>query len=150
VMLGLQNEREWQAFCERVLLQPALSTDERFCANFKRVANRAALREIIVGAFATLDFDAVIQRLEQAQIANARVNDMQGVWEHPQLKARDRWRQVDSPAGPLPSLLPPASCSAFVPRMDPVPALGEHTEALLAELGVPPEQAARMRRAGMI
>ncbi|MDH4608067.1 CaiB/BaiF CoA-transferase family protein [Pseudomonas sp. BN102] len=150
VMLGLQNEREWQAFCAKVLQCPELSTDERFSANFKRVANRSALRAIIVETFARLDFDAVIQRLEEAQIANARVNDMQGVWEHPQLKARDRWRQIGSPSGPLPSLLPPASNSAYAPRMDPVPALGEHTEALLAELDVPAEQAEQMRRAGMI
>lgn len=149
-MLGLQNEREWALFCDKVLRCPELSTDERFCANFKRVANRAALREIIVETFASLDFDAVIQRLEEAQIANARVNDMQGVWNHPQLKARDRWRQIGSPSGPLPSLLPPASNSAFEPRMDPVPALGEHTEALLAELDVPAELAEQMRRTGMI
>ncbi|MFZ6044583.1 CaiB/BaiF CoA transferase family protein [Pseudomonas sp. CR3202] len=150
VMLGLQNEREWQAFCEKVLGAPELSTDERFCANFKRVENRAALREIIVRTFAQLDFDSVIGRLERAQIANARVNDMQGVWDHPQLKARDRWREIGSPAGPLPSLLPPASSNAFTPRMDPVPALGQHTEALLAELDVPAEQVERMRRAGMV
>ncbi|SDI98794.1 itaconate CoA-transferase [Pseudomonas flavescens] len=135
VMLGLQNEREWQAFCERVLLQPELATDERFSANSRRSANREALRSIIVGTFAVLSAEQVIERLEQAQIANAHVNDMAGVWAHPQLKARDRWRQVDSPAGSLPALLPPGSNSAFSPRMDAVPALGEHTEALLAELG---------------
>ncbi|MRK21918.1 CaiB/BaiF CoA-transferase family protein [Pseudomonas sp. JG-B] len=150
VMLGLQNEREWQAFCEKVLQQPWLSTDERFSANFKRVANRTALRLIIVQAFSQLDFEAVIQRLDDAQIANARVNDMQGVWEHPQLKARDRWRRVGSPAGQIPSLLPPASNNAFEPRMDPVPGLGEHTAALLAELEVPADRIEEMRQAGMI
>lgn len=150
VMLGLQNEREWQTFCEKVLQQPWLSTDERFSANFKRVANRTALRLIIVQAFSQLDFEAVIQRLDDAQIANARVNDMKGVWEHPQLKARDRWRQVDSPAGQIPSLLPPASNNAFEPRMDPVPGLGEHTAALLAELEVSAERIEAMRQAGMI
>ena len=96
VMLGLQNEREWQAFCERVLLQPQLASDERFSANSKRSANRDALRAIIVETFAALSAEQVIERLEQAQIANAHVNDMAGVWAHPQLKARDRWRQVDS------------------------------------------------------
>ncbi|WP_230125521.1 CaiB/BaiF CoA-transferase family protein, partial [Pseudomonas sp. Bi70] len=135
VMLGLQNEREWQAFCERVLLQPQLASEERFSANSKRSANREALRAIIVETFAALSAEQVIERLEQAQIANAHVNDMAGVWAHPQLKARDRWRQVDSPAGALPALLPPGSNSAFSPRMDPVPALGEHTDTLLAELG---------------
>ncbi|MCY1313546.1 CoA-transferase family III [compost metagenome] len=114
------------------------------------MTNRSALREIIVQAFAELDFDSVIQRLEQAQIANARVNDMQGVWDHPQLKARDRWRQIGSPAGQIPSLLPPGSNSAFEPRMDPVPGLGEHTTALLAELDIPPGRVEELRKAGAI
>ncbi|OLU13107.1 CoA transferase [Pseudomonas sp. PA1(2017)] len=150
VMLGLQNEREWQAFCERVLLQPELAGDERFSANFKRSANREVLRGIIVETFAALNAEQVIERLEQAQIANAHVNDMAGVWAHPQLKARDRWRQVDSPAGSLPALLPPGSNSAFAPRMDPVPALGEHTDALLAELGYGEAQIAGLKVSGAV
>ena len=150
VMLGLQNEREWQSFCRQVLLQPDLSSDERFATNFQRVENRVALRALIVDAFAVLDFDTVIQRLEEAHIANARVNDMQGVWEHPQLQARERWRQIDSPAGPLPSLLPPASNSAFSPRMDAVPALGEHTASILTELNIPATEIEAMRQAGMV
>ena len=150
VMLGLQNEREWQAFCEVVLLQPELATDERFSANFKRSANREALRAIIVETFAALSAEQVIERLEQAQIANAHVNDMAGVWAHPQLKARDRWRQVGSPAGTLPALLPPGSNSAFSPRMDAVPGLGEHTEALLAELGYDAAVISGLRASGAI
>ncbi|MEQ9725816.1 CaiB/BaiF CoA-transferase family protein [Pseudomonas sp. WHRI 8822A] len=150
VMLGLQNEREWQAFCERVLLQPQLASDERFSANSKRSANREALRAIIVETFAALSAEQVIERLEQAQIANAHVNDMAGVWAHPQLKARDRWRQVDSPAGSLPALLPPGSNSAFSPRMDPVPALGEHTDTLLAELGYGETQIAGLKVSGAV
>ncbi|YCH23710.1 CoA transferase [Pseudomonas sp. D1-3] len=150
VMLGLQNEREWQAFCERVLLQPELATDERFSANFKRSANRETLRAIINEAFAALSAEQVIERLERAQIANAHVNDMAGVWAHPQLKARDRWRQVDSPAGSLPALLPPGSNSAFSPRMDPVPALGEHTDSLLAELGYGEAQIAGLKVSGAV
>ncbi|MEJ8835326.1 CaiB/BaiF CoA transferase family protein [Ramlibacter sp. AN1133] len=134
VMLGLQNEREWVAFCEKVLRQPALATDPRFTANYKRVAEREALRAIIVAAFASLSVAQVLERLEAAQIANAQVNTMRDVWGHPQLKARGRWTEVGSPQGPLPAMLPPGSWDV-APRMDPVPALGEHTDAILAELG---------------
>ena len=134
VMLGLQNEREWLSFCEKVLQQPALATDPRFTANFKRVAERVALRQIIVDAFASLTVAQVVQRLEQAQIANAQVNTMAEVWAHPQLQARGRWTEVGSPQGPLPAMLPPGSWDTG-PRMDPVPALGQHTDAILSELG---------------
>lgn len=135
IMLGLQNEREWVVFCDTVLGQPALATDPRYASNSLRTANRAALRGIIVASFAALDIGQVTARLEQARIANARVNDMRGVWEHGQLAARRRWREIDSPAGRLPALLPPATNAAYDARMDPVPALGEHTAAILAELG---------------
>ncbi|OVZ54115.1 CoA transferase [Pigmentiphaga sp. NML080357] len=135
VMLGLQNEREWRVFCERVLRQPELAEDPRFDANSRRTANRAALRDIIVAAFARMSADEVIAALEEAQIANARVNDMAGVWNHPQLAARGRWAEVGSPAGMLPALLPPGASSAFAARMDAIPALGQHTAGILAELG---------------
>jgi crotonobetainyl-CoA:carnitine CoA-transferase CaiB-like acyl-CoA transferase len=134
VMLGLQNEREWAAFCEKVLRQPGVATDPRFTANYKRVAEREALRGIIVEAFASLTVAQVLERLEAAQIANAQVNTMRDVWAHPQLKARGRWTEVGSPQGPLPAMLPPGSWDVG-PRMDPVPALGEHTDAILRELG---------------
>ncbi|WP_025809391.1 CaiB/BaiF CoA transferase family protein [Pseudomonas chlororaphis] len=150
VMLGLQNEREWAAFCDKVLLLPELAGDERFSANFKRSANREALRQIIVDSFARLTVEEVIERLEQAQIASARVNDMQGVWQHPQLKARDSWREVDSPAGKLPSLLPPARNAAFEPRMDGVPGLGQHSGAILAELGLSAEAIEQLQADGVI
>ncbi|MFP3443502.1 CaiB/BaiF CoA transferase family protein [Pseudomonas sp. SIMBA_067] len=150
VMLGLQNEREWQLFCQHVLIRPELADDDRFSANFKRVANRDALRALIIEAFAPLSFDTVIQRLDQASIANAKVNDMQGVWEHPQLKARDRWRRIDTAAGSVPSLLPPATSNAFAPRMGPVPALGEHSENILAELGLTHERIQQLRASGGI
>ncbi|MBA2931213.1 CoA transferase [Pseudomonas sp. CCUG 57209] len=150
VMLGLQNEREWQLFCDKVLLTPELAKDERFSANFKRVENRQALRALIVESFSTLNFDAVFDRLEHAQIANARVNDMQGVWDHPQLQARDRWREVETSAGSVPSLIPPGSNSAFEPRMDAVPGLGQHTEQVLRELGLDTDRIELMRAAGAI
>ncbi|MNO90440.1 Formyl-coenzyme A transferase [compost metagenome] len=150
VMLGLQNEREWHLFCEQVLLQPSLADDDRFSANFKRVENRDALRALIVEAFASLDFNTVIQRLDVASIANARVNDMQGVWQHPQLKARDRWRHIDTAGGSIPSLLPPATSNAYSPRMDAVPALGQHSESILVELGLPSERIQQLRTSGVI
>jgi itaconate CoA-transferase len=150
VMLGLQNEREWVAVCEHVLLQPALATDERFATNARRSAQREALRQVIVEAFSTLSAEQVVQRLERAQIANAHVNDLAAVWAHPQLQARSRWAEVGSPVGPLPALLPPGTASAWTPRMDPIPALGQHTEALLTELGCTPDEVAALRRDGVV
>lgn len=150
VMLGLQNEREWVAFCEKVLLKPELARDPRFSANFKRSENRAELRAIIVEVFSSLTADEVIARLDAAPIANAHVNDMAGVWEHPQLKARQRWTTVGSPAGELPALLPPGRNASFQPRMDPVPALGEHTERLLGELGYAEGDIQRLRQQGAV
>ncbi|MBD1550788.1 CaiB/BaiF CoA transferase family protein [Pseudomonas typographi] len=150
VMLGLQNEREWALFCEKVLLAPELASDPRFAANYKRSENRELLRQIIVEGFAQLTVDEVVARLEVAQIANARVNDMQGVWRHPQLHARDSWREIDSPAGKLPSLLPPGRNAAFTPRMDGVPGLGQHTTAILAELGIDTAEQARLAAAGIV
>ena len=134
VMFGLQNEREWASFCEHVLRQPELAADPRFAGNARRDAQREVLRAIIVAAFAGLSAPQALQRLDAAQIANARVNTMQQLWEHPQLQARGRWRQVGSPAGGLPALLPPGRWDQG-PRMDPIPALGEHTDAILRELG---------------
>jgi crotonobetainyl-CoA:carnitine CoA-transferase CaiB-like acyl-CoA transferase len=150
VMLGLQNEREWVNFCDKVLQRPELARDPRFTGNAKRVAERSALRGIIVETFAPLTAPQVVERLEAAQIANARVNTMHEVWEHPQLKARGRWREVGSPAGPLPALLPPGSWDDGDPRLDPVPGLGEHTDALLAELGVDAATVAALRAANAI
>ena len=135
VMLGLQNEREWKAFCEQVLLQPALAADARFDSNARRNAHREELRALILGVFNALDAAQVVQRLDAAGIANARVNDMAGLWAHPQLAARQRWCSVDTPAGPVQALLPPGANSAFDYRMEAVPAVGEHSAAILAELG---------------
>jgi crotonobetainyl-CoA:carnitine CoA-transferase CaiB-like acyl-CoA transferase len=145
VMLGLQNEREWVAFCEKVLLQPGLAKEERFATNSRRSEARAELRALIVAAFAAMTGDEVVARLEAAQIANAQVNAMADVWAHPQLKARGRWREVGTPAGPVPALLPPGSWQQGDPRMDPVPALGAHTDAILGALGYMPERIAALR-----
>jgi crotonobetainyl-CoA:carnitine CoA-transferase CaiB-like acyl-CoA transferase len=136
VMLGLQNEREWAQFCQHVLQQPALATDARFDSNASRNANRAELEKIILDSFAALTTAQVIERLDVAQIANARMNTMADLWAHPQLQARERWAMVGSPAGDLPALLPPGKQSAFDYRMDAIPKVGEHTEAILKELGV--------------
>jgi len=150
VMLGLQNEREWEVFCQQVLQQPGLARDPRFASNSKRTHDREALRRIIVETFSRLTAEQVIARLDEAQIANAHMNDMHDVWEHEQLKSRGRWTSVDTPAGPLPALLPPGAPDAASVRMDPVPALGEHTDAVLAELGCTPEHVAALRGAKAI
>jgi len=148
VMLGLQNEREWVQFCERVLLQPALAKDERFAGNAQRTAHREVLRGLIVQAFAGLTAAEVAERLEAAQIANAELRDLAGLWHHEQLAARGRWREVPTAAGPVPALLPPGSwgaAGAGEPRMDAVPELGQHTEAILAELGLDAPAIAALR-----
>lgn len=150
IMLGLQNEREWRVFCAQVLRQATLAEDARFISNSLRTANRDALRDLIVAAFADLSIEQVTQRLEDAQIANARVNDMAGVWAHPQLQARARWSQVDSPAGMLPALLPPASSNAFAPRMAAVPGVGQNTDAVLASLGYAPDQVAQFHASEVV
>ncbi|QJW83908.1 CoA transferase [Ramlibacter terrae] len=150
VMLGLQNEREWKLFCEKVLLQPALAADPRFDANAKRNANRAALRPLILEAFGALTAEQVIARLEEAQIANAHVNTVGEVWNHPQLRARERFVPVDSPAGPLQALLPPGVNNSFDYRMDAVPEVGEHTHAILRQLGRDDAAIEALRRQGAV
>jgi len=109
VMLGLQNEREWTAFCAEVLRLPELAADPRFSANARRHANRDELRAIILEVFHTLKAAEVVARLDAAQIANARVNTMEDVWAHPQLEARKRWTTVGSPVGEVPALQPPGT-----------------------------------------
>jgi len=150
VMLGLQNEREWKVFCEVVLRDAAIATDPRFDSNAGRNEHRDALRAIILEVFSGMTTQGVLERLDEAQIANARMNDMAGLWAHPQLAARDRWRQVGSPAGDIPALLPPGRVNSFDYRMDPVPAVGEHTEAILRELGQGDAQIDALRQTGAI
>ncbi|MEU5846653.1 CaiB/BaiF CoA transferase family protein [Saccharopolyspora shandongensis] len=134
VFLGVQNEREWVKFCEQVLDRPELAADPRFDANPKRVENVAELKAVIEAVFAKLSSADIEARLEEVGIANARMRTMAEFAEHPQLAARDRWREVDSPAGPLRTLLPPVTVAGREPRMDPIPEVGQHTSAILAEL----------------
>ena len=150
VMLGLQNEREWVAFCRDVLLQPDLATEPRFAANARRHENRAALEAIILDAFRALTAAEVVARLDAAQIANARVNAMEEVWTHPQLAARERWLEVDTPVGRVPALKPPGVVDAFEYRVDRIAALGEHTDAILRELGYTEAQISQLRASGAV
>ena len=150
VMLGLQNEREWKVFCEVVLQNPALTTDPLFDSNGRRNANREPLKAIILAAFGQLTTAQVVERLDLAQIANARMNSMAEVWAHPQLKARKRWQNVGSPVGDIPALLPPGRNSSFDYRMDAVPAVGEHTDAILRALGRSDVEIAALRSAQAI
>ncbi len=145
IVLGLQNEREWKLFCETVMQDAALATDPRFDSNAHRHENRTELKAIIDACFAKLSTAEVCERLDQAPIANARMNDMDGLWAHPQLAARQRWQTVGSPAGDIPALLPPGKNSAFTYRMDPIPKLGAHTEAILKSLGHSAEAIANLR-----
>ena len=150
VMLGLQNEREWVIFCKTVLQQPGLATDARFDSNARRSEHRDALRAVILQAFASMSCAQVTARLDEAQIANARMNSMTELWAHPQLQARDRWRQVASPVGDIPAMLPPGRHSSFDYRMDPIPAVGQHTRAILRELGQGEEAMAALQQIGAI
>ena len=150
VMLGLQNEREWKVFCDVVLQDSAVAVDSRFDSNAKRNDNRADLNALIHSVFNRLDTAQVEARLDEAQIANALMNDMAGVWAHPQLKARERWTEVDTPAGTIHALLPPGRSNAFDYRMDPVPAVGQHTEAILRALGRGDSGIAALRASGAI
>jgi crotonobetainyl-CoA:carnitine CoA-transferase CaiB-like acyl-CoA transferase len=131
-------------------MQAKLAADPRFDSNAKRNANREVLQALILETFAALSTAQVLERLDAAQIANARMNDMAGLWQHPQLQARERWREVESPAGAIPALLPPGRQSAFDYRMDAIPAVGEHTESILRSLGRSEADIAALRAAEAI
>lgn len=140
VLFGLQNEREWKAFCEGVLIQPGLAVDPRFSGNALRADNRETVNGLINAVLGMLSTAEAVERLETAGIATGRIRDMDALWHHEQLAARNRWSVVPSPAGPIPALLP-VSGFGWQPRMDAVPALGQHTDAILAEFGVNAEKA---------
>jgi Predicted acyl-CoA transferases/carnitine dehydratase len=134
VVLGIQNEREWVAFCGTVLDRPELAADPRFDTGARRVEHRPALHAEIDAVFSRLTGEQVVQRLAGARIAHSRRREVAEVLEHPQLAARGRWTEVGSPVGPLRALLPPITLPGRPPRMDPIPAVGEHTDAILAWL----------------
>lgn len=150
IYLGIQNEREWRSFCETVLRQPELAADPRFASNSSRVQNRAELEALIVAAFRPLSSEAVSQRLEEARIAHARLNSVKEFLEHPQLAARSRWQQIASPVGELRALVPPVTIDNVEPAMGAVPALGQHTEAILKELGFSADTIAEWKKNKMI
>ena len=150
VYLGLQNEREWARFCDEVLRQPELSSDDRFATNTARAAHKDALDQAITGAFANATAAEVVARLDAAGIANARMNTVGEFLAHPQLTARHRWRDVASPAGTLHALVPPIDLAGTDPVMGPIPALGEHTDAILREIGYDAETISDWRQRGVV
>jgi crotonobetainyl-CoA:carnitine CoA-transferase CaiB-like acyl-CoA transferase len=149
-MFGIQNEREWMAFCNVVLKQPQLAKDPRYDNNTKRTAARAEVVGLIERVFSALPAEDVIARLDEAGIANARLNTPEEVWKHEQLATRGRWRDVDSPAGTIPALLPPATFEGFDARMDPIPSIGQHTDRILAELGYTAAEILELRRGSAV
>jgi itaconate CoA-transferase len=150
IFLGIQNEREWERFCEAVLEQPALANDERFASNSERVENRDDLHQEIEAILEELSSQEAIERLDDAKIANARMRTVRDFLDHPQLEARGRWREVGSPVGPLRALLPPATMDGEEPVMAPIPEVGEHTDKILAELGYSDDAVASLRQSAAI
>jgi itaconate CoA-transferase len=150
VFLSIQNEREFERFCAVVLLNPALHKDARFSSGPARAGNRDAMHAEIEKIFLKLNAGEIIARLEKAGIANAKLNSMQEFWDHPQLEARERWREVGSPAGPIDAMKPPFNLDGFEPRMDAVPALGAHSRTILSELGFSFPDIENMKKEGVI
>jgi itaconate CoA-transferase len=150
VFLGIQNEREFARFCEQVLGQPDLPKDARFASGSVRNEHRAEMKALIEAVFANMTAPQIVGLLEQAGIANARLNTMQEFWDHPQLEARNRWREVGSPAGPLDALLPPLNIAGVEPDLSAIPKVGEHTRAILAELGYDSQTIDRLTKEGAL
>ncbi|MGX9134590.1 CaiB/BaiF CoA transferase family protein [Rummeliibacillus sp. JY-2-4R] len=140
VFLGIQNEREWVRFCNEVLELPGLVMNEKFDSNHKRNQHKKELKEIIERRFADLTAENIINRLDRAQIANANLNEMKSFFKHPQLAARERFVDVKTPKGIIKALLPPANITGIQPVMGAVPAVGEHTQTILEELGLSANQ----------
>jgi crotonobetainyl-CoA:carnitine CoA-transferase CaiB-like acyl-CoA transferase len=150
VILGLQNEREWETFCAEVLGRPELARDPRFSSNSARVAHREELTRFIEDALAGLTADAAVRRLEAAGIANGRLNGIEDVVQHPQLAARQRWREIGTSAGRVAASLPPANLEGIEPAMGDVPSLGQHTDSVLHSLGYTPARIEALRACGAI
>jgi crotonobetainyl-CoA:carnitine CoA-transferase CaiB-like acyl-CoA transferase len=150
VYLGIQNDAEWRRLCTGVLEQPALLIDARFTTNSNRVTNREALDEAIARVTSSLTAGELVGRMDAAQIAHAQMRSMADFVAHPQLTSRGRWREVDSPAGPVRTLVPPVEIQGIDPAMGPVPALGAHTDAILQELGFGRDEVAALRTEGTI
>jgi len=150
ICIGIQNQREWTRFCEQVLQQPALASDPRFVTNANRVEHRAELHDIIAKVFASLPSADVLDRLVTAGIAHARSNSIEEFLKHPQLRERDRWCEIGSPAGPIRAIRPPVQIKNAEPVMGDVPALGQHSQAILEELGYDRGTIASWRTEGVI
>lgn len=150
IFLGIQNEREWERFCETVLGRPEMANDELFTSNSERVENRDVLHQEIEAILERLSSEEAIERLDGAKIANARMRTVRAFLDHPQLEARNRWREVESPVGPLRALVPPATMNGAEPVMSPIPEVGEHTGKILTELGYDEDAVATLRQSAAI
>ncbi|WP_327592292.1 CaiB/BaiF CoA-transferase family protein [Streptomyces chartreusis] len=151
VLFSIQNEREWAVLCAEFLGRADLTDDPRFATSSARVAHREELNAVVAERCARSDADEILKDLESMNIACAGVNDVAAFLDHPVLAGRDRWRDVAVPGGATArALLPPADLAGVPARMDPVPAVGEHTEAILTELGRTGEEIAALRAGGVV
>ena len=150
VIFGLQNEREWAVFCNKVLNMPAVATDPRFNSNLQRAAHREEVTKLIEDHFADKTSLEVVALLDEAGIANGRMNTAKDVWEHVQFKARDRWRDINTPGGSVKALLPPFTFTDVEAVMGDVPALGADTDAVLSELGFAPDEITNLHQEGAV
>ena len=150
VIFGIQNDREWSVFCAKVMGQPEMQSDPRYATVNARRDNRVALTQQIEARFSGLTSLQVVELLDANGIANGRLNDAQDVWDHPQLAARDRWREVQTEHGPYRGLLPPFTFTDVEMGMGPVPALGQQTDSVLAELGYGADDISAMHASGAV